>query len=97
MRYDPKNPRDVNADRFVLSKGHGENILNHFRTPLFISACPVLYAAWHEAGLLSIDECMELRKIGSDLEGHPTPVSFSCIISSPSSGPILVTVAIFSA
>jgi transketolase len=24
MRYDPKNPKDVNADRFVLSKGHGK-------------------------------------------------------------------------
>jgi transketolase len=24
MRYDPKNPKDVNADRLVLSKGHGK-------------------------------------------------------------------------
>jgi transketolase N-terminal domain/subunit len=35
----------------------------------FHLACPVLYAAWHEAGLLSHDEVMRLRKIDSDLEG----------------------------
>ncbi|KAI6183050.1 Transket-pyr domain-containing protein [Aphelenchoides bicaudatus] len=58
MRYDPKNPKDINADRFVLSKGH---------------ACPVLYAAWLEAGVLTHEQCMELRKVDSDLEGHPTP------------------------
>ncbi|KAI6181377.1 Transket-pyr domain-containing protein [Aphelenchoides besseyi] len=58
MRYDAQKPRDVNADRFVMSKGH---------------ACPVLYAAWVEAGLLSRDDCMTLRHIDSDIEGHPTP------------------------
>ena len=36
MRYDPKNPKAPNSDRFVLSKGH---------------AAPLLYAAWAEAGL----------------------------------------------
>ncbi len=61
MRYDPNSPRDVNADRFVLSKGH---------------ACPILYAAWVEAGHLSKDQVMTLRQINSDIEGHPTPVSF---------------------
>lgn len=53
MRYDVQNPKDVNADRFVMSKGHG---------------CPVLYAAWHEAGLLTYEQCMTLRHIDSDLE-----------------------------
>lgn len=43
MRYDVAHPKDVNADRFVMSKGH---------------ACPVLYAAWHEAGLLTHEQCM---------------------------------------
>jgi transketolase len=58
MRYDPKDPRNPDNDRFVLSKGH---------------AAPVLYAAWAEAGLFPRDELLKLRTIGSDLEGHPTP------------------------
>src|SRR5574339_893975 len=58
MRYDPKNPKLPNSDRFVLSKGH---------------AAPVLYAAWAEAGLFPRTELLKLRQIGSDLEGHPTP------------------------
>lgn len=61
MKYDVKEPRAVNADRFVLSKGH---------------ACPILYAAWEEAGLLSHDDVLSLRKIDSDIEGHPTPVIY---------------------
>ena len=58
MRYDPKNPRNKGADRFVLSKGH---------------AAPILYAAWAAAGLFPREQVMDLRKIDSDLEGHPTP------------------------
>lgn len=58
MRYDPTNPRHLNADRFVLSKGH---------------AAPILYAAWAEVGYISRDELLNLREFTSDLEGHPTP------------------------
>jgi transketolase len=58
MRYDPKNPRFHNNDRFILSKGH---------------AAPLLYAAWAEAGLFPTDDLLTLRTLGSDLEGHPTP------------------------
>ena len=58
MRYDPKNPKAPNSDRFVLSKGH---------------AAPLLYAAWAEAGLFPKSELLKLRTLGSDLEGHPTP------------------------
>lgn len=58
MRYDPKNPRNPNNDRFVLSKGH---------------AAPLLYAAWAEAGLFDPRELTKLRTLKSDLEGHPTP------------------------
>ena len=39
-------------------------------------AAPILYAAWAEAGLFPVSELDNLRKIDSDLEGHPTPVSF---------------------
>jgi transketolase len=58
MRFDPKNPKHPQNDRFVLSKGH---------------AAPVLYAAWAEAGLFDRTELLKLRRIDSDLEGHPTP------------------------
>jgi transketolase len=58
MRFDPRDPHNVDADRFVLSKGH---------------AAPILYAAWAEAGAFDRAELMNLRKIDSDLEGHPTP------------------------
>ncbi len=58
MRYDAKNPKHHNNDRFILSKGH---------------SAPILYAAWAEAGLFPVSELVKLRTIGSDLEGHPTP------------------------
>ena len=58
MCYEPRNPQNPDNDRFVLSKGH---------------AAPVLYAAWAEAGLFPREELLKLRRIDSDLEGHPTP------------------------
>ncbi|MBH0203254.1 MAG: transketolase [Nitrospira sp.] len=58
MRYDPQNPKALNSDRFILSKGH---------------AAPLLYAAWAEAGLFPTSELLKLRTLTSDLEGHPTP------------------------
>ncbi|PVD25166.1 hypothetical protein C0Q70_15664 [Pomacea canaliculata] len=58
MRYSVTEPRGPSNDRFVLSKGH---------------AAPVLYAAWAEAGLFPTDKLLDLRKLTSDLEGHPTP------------------------
>ncbi|XP_008543729.1 transketolase-like protein 2 isoform X2 [Microplitis demolitor] len=58
MRYKVSAPRDPNSDRFILSKGH---------------AAPILYAAWAEAGLFPVEDLQNLRKIDSDLEGHPTP------------------------
>ncbi|XP_048512139.1 transketolase-like protein 2 isoform X1 [Athalia rosae] len=58
MRYKVSVPKDPSNDRFVLSKGH---------------AAPILYAAWAEAGLFPTSELLNLRKLDSDLEGHPTP------------------------
>jgi len=58
MRYDIHQADNPNNDRFVLSKGH---------------AAPLLYAAWAEAGIIEVDDLLNLRKIDSDLEGHPTP------------------------
>jgi transketolase len=56
LRYDPKNPRWPDRDRFILSKGH---------------AAPVLYAALAEAGFFPKEQILTLRKFGSPLEGHP--------------------------
>src|SRR5215467_1816009 len=58
MRFEPKAPQNPDSDRFVLSKGH---------------AAPILYAAWAEAGAFDRSELLKLRRIDSDLEGHPTP------------------------
>jgi transketolase len=58
MRYDAADPQHADNDRFVLSKGH---------------AAPLLYAAWAEAGYLRREDLLSLRKLDSDLEGHPTP------------------------
>jgi len=57
MRFDPANPDHPANDRFVLSKGH---------------AAPLLYAAWAEAGALPVEKLTTLRRIDSELEGHPT-------------------------
>ena len=43
-------------------------------------AAPILYAAWAEAGLFPTSELLKLRKIESDLEGHPTPVSHTAAL-----------------
>jgi transketolase len=58
MRFDPLDPHHPEADRFVLSKGH---------------AAPILYAAWAAAGAFPRERLLTLRKLTSDLEGHPTP------------------------
>src|SRR5919201_282906 len=58
MRYDPSAPRSPSSDAFVLSKGH---------------AAPILYAAWAEAGAFPRERLLTLRRLDSDLEGHPTP------------------------
>ena len=42
----------------MLSKGH---------------AAPILYTVWVEAGFLPEAELLNLRKISSDLDGHPVP------------------------
>jgi transketolase len=58
MRFDPKDPRNPGNDRFVLSKGH---------------AAPLLWAAYAEAGVISQNDALSLRRLDSNFEGHPTP------------------------
>jgi len=56
MNHDPANPSWDGRDRFILSKGH---------------AAPILYATLAEAGYFPKEELMNLRKMGSILQGHP--------------------------
>ena len=56
MRIDPKDPKNPDRDRFVLSKGH---------------CAPGLYAALALRGYFSMDEMKKLRHIGAMLQGHP--------------------------
>ncbi|MDH6624588.1 transketolase [Streptomyces sp. LBL] len=58
FRYDFDRPAHPANDRFVLSKGH---------------ASPLLYAAYKAAGAVDDEELLTFRKLGSRLEGHPTP------------------------
>lgn len=58
MKLDPTHPKAPGNDRFILSKGH---------------AAPVLYSTWAELGYFTREHLLTLRRIDSDLEGHPTP------------------------
>ncbi len=58
LRYDFKNPQNVNNDRLVFSKGH---------------AAPLFYSMYKAAGAIDDKELLSLRKMGSRLEGHPVP------------------------
>ncbi|KUO50361.1 MAG: transketolase [Desulfitibacter sp. BRH_c19] len=56
LRIDPDNLKNPSRDRFILSKGH---------------AAPLLYATLAEKGFFPTEKLMTLRKINSDLQGHP--------------------------
>jgi transketolase len=56
MKVSVENPKDLNSDRFVLSKGH---------------AAPALYSVLAEKGYFPKEELKHLRKIGALLQGHP--------------------------
>src|SRR2546427_2320927 len=58
MRFDPQDPSNPANDRFILSKGH---------------AAPLLWSAYAEAGIISEKDLLTLRRLDSNLEGHPTP------------------------
>jgi transketolase len=59
LRYDWSAPKNPANDHLIFSKGH---------------ASPLNYALFRAAGVISDPELMTFRKLGSRLEGHPTPV-----------------------
>lgn len=56
MNIDPKNPKDPDRDRFVLSKGH---------------TAPALYSTLALRGYFPEEDIKTFRKIDSYLQGHP--------------------------
>jgi transketolase len=58
MRFNPKNPKWFNRDRFILSAGHG---------------CMLHYALLHLTGYdsVSIEDIKQFRQWGSHTPGHP--------------------------
>ncbi len=56
MNIDPKNPRSIARDRFVLSKGH---------------CSPALYATLAKKGFFDKEDLTKFRKLESNLQGHP--------------------------
>jgi transketolase len=58
LRADLDRPEHPNNDRVIVSKGH---------------AAPLLYALYAAAGVVSEQELKTLRRLGSPLQGHPTP------------------------
>lgn len=56
MNIDPKNEKDPERDRFILSKGH---------------AAPGLYSTLSVRGYFPVEDMKTLRQIGSHLQGHP--------------------------
>jgi transketolase len=59
LRYDFDHPKAPTNDRLIFSKGH---------------ASTLLYSIYRAAGVLSEDDLRAYRRLGSRLEGHPTPV-----------------------
>ncbi len=59
LRYDFGRPDDPRNDHLIFSKGH---------------ASPLYYSVLKAAGAISDEELLTFRRLGSRLEGHPTPV-----------------------
>jgi transketolase len=60
LRYDWDQPQHPGNDHLIFSKGH---------------ASPLLYSVFKAVGVVSDEELMTgYRRLGSRLEGHPTPV-----------------------
>lgn len=55
IHHNPKNPKDIKRDRFILSKGH---------------ACAALYVVLAEWGYFPKEELWKFRKIDGILQGH---------------------------
>ena len=55
LRFDTENPDWDDRDRFIMSKGH---------------ASPAMYALLHQIGVISEDDILSFRALGSICQGH---------------------------
>ena len=55
LRVDPKNPRDPDRDRFVLSKGH---------------CTPALYPTLALRGFFPVEDLAQFRSVDGHMSGH---------------------------
>ena len=82
LRYDWTAPKSLANDHLIFSKGH---------------ASPLYYSLLRAAGVIDDAELMTFRKMGSRLEGHPTPILPYVDVATGSLGqglPIAVGVAL---
>ncbi|HUZ44785.1 MAG TPA: transketolase [Acidimicrobiales bacterium] len=59
LHYDFDAPHNPGNDHLIFSKGH---------------ASPLLYSLYKAAGAITDEEMLTFRKLGSRIEGHPTPM-----------------------
>jgi len=71
FHYDFEHHHYIFNDRLIFSKGH---------------AAPLYFSLFHAAGHLSYEELMTLRKVDSNIEGHPTPRFPFCDVATGSLG-----------
>jgi len=62
MHHDPLNPKGMDRDRFILSKGH---------------CTPAYYSVLARCNYFDIAELSDFRKLNSRLQGHPDKSKFS--------------------
>lgn len=71
LKHNPKNPFSPKRDFLILSNGH---------------VCPVLYSTLAEAKYFDKKQLLTLRKLGSNLQGHPNRLELAGVENS--SGPL---------
>jgi len=59
LKYDWAHPKQANNDHLIFSKGH---------------ASPLVYSMFKAVGVIDDAELLTFRKMGSKLQGHPTPI-----------------------
>jgi transketolase len=70
FEWNSKNPKQIDRDRFVLSKGHG---------------VPAYYAILAKMGFFETEEMLKLRSLGHFLQGHPDHRRFELMEASTGS------------
>lgn len=79
MRYDPKNPKDENRDRFILSKGHASAVMAFNQAAIgCFSAEDVIREYAKDDGRFSMHSCNLINpfvEISTGSLGHGMPIA----------------------